>query len=260
MEERSSSKPSKISSSKLFCQAHASIARSLSPFCARTVPLESTSSTVDAGSGWVALQRLIMAPGCMCSSTTSAVTEAQVPARGQRTDDVGCNNRHGAMRGDLKGKHSPSVSASKKQVMPKKGFTGHFNKGYARVSDVYLSTEGEAQMCHSLNTRVQGDKCHGKPDVHKAVDSPAAKFMGSYQPIVKYTCDPRKAFYESMMEMVLVGHRNGRDKLDLEDMFACFIVLNSSQHHLNIEEAFKLLLTELYSMPGFNSDLNLLLS
>ncbi|MCO5560507.1 hypothetical protein L7F22_014122 [Adiantum nelumboides] len=236
------------------------------------MPLESTkdmsSSSSSSSNRWIVLQSLISASGCICSSSTSAVADAQVATlrRGLQVNDDDCHTR--CSTAQVSNGDHPLMSASQRQTMPKKGFTGHFNKGYSRVSDVYTITKGEAdQNCDSAKSRVkmqnklrkreiQGDRCrtsHGKPDVCKWDNVCAAKFTRSYRPIVKYTWDPCKAFYESMMEMVLGGHLDGHDYLDLEEMFACFVVLNPAQHHLHIEEAFKLLLTNLYSIDSIQN-------
>lgn len=264
MEESS---PSKFSTIKSRFQGHVAIARSLSPFFARTMRLEGARTSSDSGCASSASRSLTTVSGCMCSSSTAlVVADVQVPARGLRVH--GCNTLYDVTHAAPKGKHAPK-SASQKQVISKKGSAGPFNKGYARVSDV-SSRESEASMWPSLRS---GDKTrqksatkgmqedprtgHGKRDTYESRSSCAVKFVQNYQPIVKYTCDPCKAFYESMMEMVLVRCLDGQDNLELEDMFACYVVLNRSEHRTHIEEAFKDLLTQLYTMDGFDSARNL---
>ncbi|KAH7443815.1 hypothetical protein KP509_02G052100 [Ceratopteris richardii] len=199
---------------------------------------------------------------CMCfSMDTSAVVHAQVISvkheklRGSNmhTDDSVVDYRL-----DSKAKHASVL---------KRGFSGpSICKRYARVSDVSDSKRQETLLIADANDNgvekdetadeeVQREQTGGDDhdeSLHRAYRlstkdySSVRKLMQNYHPTVRYTYEPCMAFYESMMETIKVGCVEGYEYLDLADMFTCYLMLNSSQHHRHIEEAFRLLLRELY--------------
>ncbi|KAH7686287.1 Ovate protein family C-terminal protein [Dioscorea alata] len=55
--------------------------------------------------------------------------------------------------------------------------------------------------------------------------------------VVKRSCDPQKDFKESMVEMIL-EKRIGRPE-ELERLLACYLALNSDEHHDVIVKVFR---------------------
>uniref|UniRef100_A0A0D9WHP6 Transcription repressor n=1 Tax=Leersia perrieri TaxID=77586 RepID=A0A0D9WHP6_9ORYZ len=71
---------------------------------------------------------------------------------------------------------------------------------------------------------------------HGKQSAPAPAVANSY-PVVMASTDPRRDFLESIEEMIAA---NGiRDAGDLEDLLACYLSLNSDEHHDLIIEAFE---------------------
>lgn len=55
--------------------------------------------------------------------------------------------------------------------------------------------------------------------------------------VVKCSSDPQRDFRESMVEMIAVN--NIRSSEDLEELLACYLLLNSSEHHDVVVKAFR---------------------
>ena len=55
--------------------------------------------------------------------------------------------------------------------------------------------------------------------------------------MVKSSSDPQRDFRESMVEMIL--EYNLKASKDLEDLLACYLLLNSDEYHDVIIEVFK---------------------
>lgn len=69
-------------------------------------------------------------------------------------------------------------------------------------------------------------------------------WMQDTLPVVKYSHNPYKDFHSSMLEMLL--ERGIKNLHELQDMFVCYVLLNSPCNQKYIEAAFRDLLTDLY--------------
>lgn len=130
----------------------------------------------------------------------------------------------------------------------KEGFEQHktdhpYNK--VKVNSKVLEKPGDS--CSKVKSRV----FEKQVDSNNSKNSRVRGWMEESLPVVKYSYEPCVDFYDSMLEMVM--GRGFTDLKEMEDMFACYVVLNSPHHHHHIEEAFTNLLTDLYKSKVLTS-------
>ncbi|KAJ3703164.1 hypothetical protein LUZ61_006869 [Rhynchospora tenuis] len=97
-----------------------------------------------------------------------------------------------------------------------------------------LKTKRASQAVNRIRTRVISPRVvtksatNGKKMNQDLKDSLA---------VMKFSSDPQRDFMESMIEMIIA--KNMRSSRDLEDLLACYLSLNSDDHHSVIVKVFK---------------------
>lgn len=215
---KSKDKLKRLSAFRKRIQAHAVIARTLSPFCTRTLVFEESKCLL-------AFSALLHS--CSCPAST-AIKDVQVPT----------TNLHDS-NGEETGRRGKGIE-----------WDMHTRKKESLQSDKFLRrTISKSRSREFQPTRVSREEklnfARSDKQIHdKATASGPAEWMNEAVPVVKYSFDPYMDFHESMLEMLL--GRRLRDVHELQEMFVCFVLLNSPRHHHYIENAFRNLLTDLY--------------
>ncbi|MCO5583945.1 hypothetical protein L7F22_037863 [Adiantum nelumboides] len=128
----------------------------------------------------------------------------------------------------------PLQKASEFSQTPSKVVTAHNKQQNPALP---RSVEGPARTKHNQEIKtklINLDDCNLSGGV----------WMQDTLPVVKYSRDPYMDFHNSMLEMLL--GRGLKDLHELQDMFVCYVLLNSPCNQKHIERAFRDLLTDLY--------------
>lgn len=90
-----------------------------------------------------------------------------------------------------------------------------------------------------LRTRANSPRLASQKAHHQLPAATAQKGKGlpASVAVVKCSSDPQRDFRESMVAMI--AENNIRSSEDLEDLLACYLLLNSSEHHDVVVEAFR---------------------
>ncbi|MCO5550665.1 hypothetical protein L7F22_004154 [Adiantum nelumboides] len=123
------------------------------------------------------------------------------------------------------------------KLTPSNVVTAHNKQQNPSLPFEARSVEGPARTKHNQEIKtklINLDDCNVS----------GAVWMQDTLPVVKYSRDPYMDFHNSMLEMLL--GRGLKDLHELQDMFVCYVLLNSPCNQKHIERAFRDLLTDLY--------------
>ncbi|GMI96027.1 ARABIDOPSIS THALIANA OVATE FAMILY PROTEIN 3, ovate family protein 3 [Hibiscus trionum] len=122
---------------------------------------------------------------------------------------------------------SVSVSVVKEERITVKETTKKNSSGVRKFT---MNSPGVRLRVNS--PRIASRRIQGR----RSVSSSSSSLSGSFA-VVKSSSDPQRDFRESMVEMIM--ENNIRESKDLEDLLACYLSLNSNEHHDVIVKVFK---------------------